>query len=158
DPLQAKDDELALLTEASDLSANPGLALETVLDDTGVAARDIVLLTHPRNLNEPDVQIAAKRIQPEARLFALAVHDSGAAQLSGLRPGNPVNLNRGQVELSREPSPLPHRKIAAARSKEIGSPWRGDVEPIGFPFRLGLTGKLRPDLLAFNQEGDHLLA
>jgi hypothetical protein len=158
DPVKTKEDDLAALLEASDLSANPGLALETVLEETTDHPRDVVVLTHPRSLNEPDVQIAARRIQPNARLFALGVNDKGDAQFSELKHGKPIKLNRFQVELSQQPVPLPYKNAKPAPTYPAFGIWQGDVEPIGFPFRLGLTGRLRSDLFTFNESGDHLLA
>ena len=69
DPLQVDDQTLGNLLEASDLSANPGLTLERVLEVQTVRPREIVLLSHPRNLAEADVSAAARRVRPGTRLF-----------------------------------------------------------------------------------------
>src|SRR5262249_4875761 len=71
DPLQAGVETLGQLVEASDLSANSGLALERVLEQPTTAMRDVVLLTHTRNLREADVAAAARRMRPKTRLFSV---------------------------------------------------------------------------------------
>src|SRR5205085_4322203 len=129
-PLDMDRDALAALLEASDLSPHPGLALERALAEEAPAGRDVVLLTHPRSLAEPDVAAAARRVRPGTRLFALAVDGQGDAQLSELRRGAPVPLTRFRVDLERRPAPKPEpRPVEWARP-----PWRGDVERVGFPF------------------------
>ena len=45
-----------------------------------------------------------------------------------------------------------------AKSGRPALPWRGDVEPVPFPFRLGVTTKLQPHLLCFDDGGEWLLA
>src|SRR5262249_28902167 len=50
DPLAAPPEELGALLESSELGAHPGLALERVLEKETTDGRDVVLLTHPRNL------------------------------------------------------------------------------------------------------------
>ena len=62
DPLKVSDEILGAMVEASDLSGNPGLALENILEQPFVGSRDVVLLTHPRNLAEDDVRAAAMRL------------------------------------------------------------------------------------------------
>jgi hypothetical protein len=61
DPLTAEPAALGALLEASDLSPHPGAALERVLEETTSSPCDVVLLTHPRNLAEPDVSAAARK-------------------------------------------------------------------------------------------------
>ena len=56
------------MLEASDLTPHPGPTLGRVLDadagkgPAGGALRDVVLLTHPRSLAEPEVVAAARRV------------------------------------------------------------------------------------------------
>ncbi len=147
DPLEIGTDELAELVEASDLSASPALALERVLEQED-EVRDVVLLTHPRNVLDPDVGAAARRCGRQTRLFALAVDGEGAVELSELRHGAPVSLGRFRIELDR-----------GAPAVRVGpwAPWQGDVEPVGFPFRFGIEGgkdRLRFD---FDDAGEHLI-
>ncbi len=155
DPLDMDRDALAALLEASDLSPHPGLALERALADEAPAGRDVVLLTHPRNLAEPDVAAAARRVRPGTRLFALAVDGHGDAQLCELRRGAPVPLTRFRVDLERRPAPKPEpRPVEWARP-----PWRGDVERVGFPFQFGIGGTPAGNFFqfAFDHAGEWLL-
>jgi hypothetical protein len=87
DPLQAPQAELHELIESSDLTPHPGAALQRVLAQETDMARDIVLLTHPRNLAEPDVIVAARKLRGSARLFAVAVDEHGQVQFSAVRGG-----------------------------------------------------------------------
>src|SRR5262249_55810374 len=57
--LKVEEQKLGELLEASDLSPHPGLALERVLEEKTTVARDVVLLTHPRNLREDEVVASA---------------------------------------------------------------------------------------------------
>src|SRR5262249_19940344 len=84
-PLKASAEDLAALVQASDLSADPGLAVERVLEERSESARDVVLLTHPRNLAEPDVSAAARRAGNGTRLFAVAVDEHGAARFAEVK-------------------------------------------------------------------------
>jgi hypothetical protein len=155
DPLQADDEALGQLIEASDLMANPGLALEGVLETTSDWPRDVVLLTHPRNLTEEDVRVAARRLAPRDRLFALALDAHGAASLSELRRGVPVKLREFRIDFSRSaPRPVP----APDKSQTGSSSWQGDVEPVGYPFRFGVAGMIWFDRFAFDHGGEWVLA
>src|SRR5262249_25065547 len=85
DPLGFDQQTLGDLLEASDLSLNPGLALERVLEEPTTAARDVVLLTHPRNLHEEDVATAALRARPGTRLFTVSVDEPRNVRFCELR-------------------------------------------------------------------------
>ena len=56
--------------------------------------RDVVLLTHPRSLGEPDGREAPLSIADDegTRLFAVSVDSSGEVELAELRRGWPVSL------------------------------------------------------------------
>src|SRR5262249_52500301 len=160
DPLEADDKQVADLVEASDLSANPGLALERVLTQrpaSPTALRDVVLLTHPRSLGDADVAAAARRVPRDTRLFAVTVDGHGAVQLSALRRGTPVKLSQFQVDFNvatgaalDDTEPLP--------PVEPLGPWRGHVEPVPFPFRFGVVQGQSPHLFDFDLAGEWLLA
>jgi hypothetical protein len=154
DPLQVDDETLGRLVDASDLSANPGLALEGVLERPADGDRDVVLLTHPRNLREEDVTAAARRVGPGTRLFSLALDGAGEADLSELRHGVPVKVRHFRVDFS-VPAPPPPARPAARPGTAL--PWLGDVEPIGFPFRFGLGSPVQKGLFAFDDAGEWLL-
>ena len=152
DPLAVSDDILGTMVEASDLSANPGLALERILEQPAVGSRDVVLLTHPRNLLEEDVRAAAMRAAGETRLMALSLDGGGQAALSELRHGAPIVVRQFRVDFN--PSPV------MPAPKAVGQPpaqWYGDVEPIGFPFRFGSNHPIGANLFDFDFEGRWLL-
>jgi hypothetical protein len=157
DPLQVEDRELGELLEASDLTPQPGLALERVLEERPSTARDVVLLTHPRNLGEEDVATAARRVAPGTRLFAVTVDAHGNVRLVEMKHGTAVPRSRFQVEMEL-PSRLPRPTIKTpAEDEEATVPWKGDVEPIGFPFRFGVVGKVMPRSFAFEHSGGWLV-
>jgi hypothetical protein len=141
-------DAVGAVLEASDLTFNPALALETVLEQVPEGARDVVLLTHPRNLAEPDLAAAGRRASGPTRLFALAVDEHGDACFSEMRHGEPVTLCQFRVQW---PPATPAGELSAVST----AGWTGDVEPVGFPFRFGLVGKVKH--FAFNASGEWLL-
>lgn len=143
--------KLGELLEASDLTFHPGAALERVLEEPSDGLRDIVLLTHPRNLAESEVQAAARRVDKKCRLFAVTVDGHGQAELAELRHGVPVPRTRFHIDWEKTPPPEPESVPEAPPA----AAFRGDVEPIGFPFRFGVTGPLGP--FAFDGSGEWLL-
>jgi hypothetical protein len=156
DPLEADDQALAELLEASDLGPHPGLALERVLEEPATVARDVVLLTHPRNLAEEDVQAAARRVGPGTRLFAVAADGHGDVQLCELKHGTPVKLAQFRVDLTRAAAPIvPAAPPAVPAPLVAVPPWQGNVEPIGFPFRFGIHTEV--EQFAFDDAGAWLL-
>jgi hypothetical protein len=151
DPLAVDDETLGELIEASDISLNPGAALETVLQNPSEALRDVVLLTHPRNVREPDVLAAARRAGARDRLFAVTIDEDGAAAVSEIRRGTPVPVRQFRIEFERSKPPEPLRFDPS----EVLAPWTGDVEPVPFPFRFGTSGKIVH--FDFDYEGRWLL-
>jgi hypothetical protein len=154
DPVELDDEELGRVVEASDLSANPGLALESALEQHADGARDVVLLTHPRNLRELDVRVAARLVKPVVRLFAVALDAAGSVELVELRHGAPVPVRHFQVS-------RPAVKVRPAVKKpdypaEPTASWSGDIEPIGFPFRFGVSKHIVS--FDFDYEGEWLLS
>src|SRR5207253_5501534 len=130
---------VAEVLEASDLSPHPGYALEWALEQSCTGARDIVLLTHPRSLSEPDVRAAIKRLTPEARLFTLSVDRGGSAVFDEIKRGAHCPVRRFHVDLGRTDAvPLTPRE----RPPGVRMAWEGDVEPIGFPFCFGPSGRV----------------
>ena len=112
----------------------------------------MVLLTHPRNLLEADVAAAARRLTPAARLFTVALDASGNVQLCELRHGAAVKLRQFKVDFTAA-------REQPGRSDEVAgpAPWRGDIEPIGFPFRFGTDAFPWSALLDFDYAGEWLL-
>ncbi len=149
DPLATPIGTLTELLAASDLSANPGLALEAVLSEEDVNRRDVVLLTHPRNLAEADVLAAARTAGEHTRLFAVAVDGHGAVVFHELRRGGAVTIGQFRIDLDTPESPP---RIDACAG------WSGDIEPIGFPFRFGVAGEQGSLLFAFDHAGEWVLA
>jgi hypothetical protein len=154
DPLEAGSEALAELVEASDLSPNPGLALERVLEQPAALARDVVLLTHPRNLRESDVAAAARRAAPDVRLFGVALDGAGEADLCELRHGTPVRLRHFRVDLAEPIAPTPAERPRPAEDPDA---WHGAIEPVGFPFRFGIGSRIGKDHFDFDAAGEWLL-
>lgn len=155
DPLTVESETLGALVEASDLSPHPAAALERVLDEPATDARDVVLLTHPRSLTEPEVCAAAGRLPPDSRLFAVTLDHQGTVDLTELRQGTPIKIRRFRVEYRPAgPAPAEPEATDAVVRPQL---WHGDIEPIGFPFRFGSRHLIGGDLFDFNYEGTWLL-
>lgn len=136
--------------EASDLSPHPGHALAEEVLDPSAPERDIVLLTHPRAASEPEVRRLAKLVAAGCRLFALTAAEDGQVELVQLRDGGTVPVSRFRVDFTPPAPP------SAAPPTPVTGPWKGDVEPVPFPFRFGLTNRVFD--LAFDMGGERLLA
>ncbi|HEX3151937.1 MAG TPA: hypothetical protein VHR66_27945 [Gemmataceae bacterium] len=125
--------------EASDLSAHPGHVLSEEVFDPSAPERDIVLLTHPRVVMEPQVRRATKFLANGCRLFALTVTEEGQVELVHVRDGGAVPISRFRIDF-KKPAPKPPPSTTPANGLYV--PWSGDVEPIPFPFRFGLTNRV----------------
>ncbi len=162
-PVALDSPALGDLLESSDLSPNPARTLARLLREAPASARDVVLLTHPRSLAEPEVVEAACRPDAAAptRLFAVSVGSEGEVELAELRRGRPVPLSRCRVDFA-DPTGLASPAPAPAR---VGchAAWRGDVEPIPFPFRCRILGPIATPgdpgsrLIDFDQAGERIL-
>ncbi len=157
DPLTDDREALAELLETSDLSADPGLALERVLEEPTTGLRDVVLLTQPRNLAEPDVRTAALRAVAPTRLFAVAADEYGAVEISEIKHGVPLPLTRFRVDMTPKGPPLPAPHPSRVRRSDACEPWTGDVEPVPYPFRFGTEQKRIRFQYDFDESGDWLL-
>jgi hypothetical protein len=112
-----------------------------------------VLLTHPANLAEEDVRVAARWLTEEDRLFALTLSPRGNAELVEMRRGMPVRLRSFRVDFE------PARREEAAEPVTPASEdarWTGPVEPVPWPFRLGNHANI--PLFDFDHEGRRLFA
>lgn len=158
-PLDANADAEALadLLAASDLSANPAKALSSALLEEREEPRDVVLLTHPRNLAEPAVAAVARQAGPATRLFAVAVEPAGSVELSELRDGRPVVVARCRVAINAAATTEETPSLAPRVRPSAYEAWTGDVEPVGFPFRIGPTEAVEDHLFAFDDGGESLL-
>ncbi|WP_406696248.1 hypothetical protein V5E97_35200 [Singulisphaera sp. Ch08] len=151
DPAQLSDEELGGLLESSDLSPHPGLTLERILESSGESRlRDIVLLTHPRTLNDPSVVAAARRMDSLTRLFAVSVDREGHVALSEISRGSAILRSTLRVELARDNDRTPAH---ASRNSEVGG-WQGEVESPGFPFALGALSPIPDALFDFDEAGE----
>jgi len=142
DPAQIGPRSLSALLEASDLSPHPGHVLHHLLCSPAETRRDVVLLTHPRSLGEPEVAAAARSLTAgdTVRLFAVSVDSGGQVELAELRQGLPIVLGRSRINLAGDGSDAAPAPQPAQRPAYL--PWKGDVEPIGFPFQCGVFDPL----------------
>ena len=144
---------VADLLEASDLTPHPAHCLSRALEDptAGDGPRDVILLTHPRNLSEPAVTAAARERRPGDRLFALSVDDRGRAEFGEWTDGGLIALRSFRVDLAGAEAAKPE---AAARPRPAGGEpaWAWDVEPVGFPFRPGIVAE--PAGFGFDAAGE----
>lgn len=154
DPRQLDVAELGALLEASDLSADPGRTLARALEPRHKSPlRDVVLLTHPRTLRDPNVLAAAHDVDPLTRLFAVSVNAEGHVALSDFSRGAAVVRSSLHVELSRESE---RESSPVDPSLELGV-WQGDVESPGFPFTLGALSPIPDGAFDFDGSGDWIL-
>ncbi len=161
DPAQLEPRALGELLEASDLSAHPGGALARLRDCPSASRRDIVLLTHPRSLADPDVRAAARSLAEEggARLFAVSVDSKGQLELAELRRGLPVVLARSRIDLGGAESPS--KPVPDRADRAILMVWKGTFESIGFPFHTGALDQLESSRFCssydFDETGERIL-
>ena len=153
DPLTAGAASLGRLIEASDLSPNPAEALATALERAQEKPSDIVLLTHPRNLREPEVGKAARQAGEGTRLFGVAMDVRGAVELAEFKRGIPVPWRKLQLDL-KPAADVPAEPKPRTTSSSKG--WDGDLELVPFPFRFGTAGKAS-HLADFDASGQRLL-
>jgi len=152
DPLSADPESLGALWESSDLTPSPSLALGRILEARPGAARDVVVLSHPRSLAEPDFADAARRAEPGTRVFSVAIDEPGTVQFREWRRGGSVKLGDFRVDFAPPPAAIGPRSGP-------GDPrgWKGDVEPVGFPFRFGVVHRIERPLFDFDHAGRRLL-
>ncbi len=153
DPLATVEAELGALWESSDLSPNPSLALERVLEAPGGGRRDVVVLSHPRSVAEADFAAAARRGAAGTRVFSVAIDEPGQVQFREWRRGVPVKLGDFRVDFN-PPSGRPSGSRPAGPDPRG---WRGDVEPVPFPFRFGVIHRIDRPLFDFDHAGRWLL-
>ncbi len=153
DPQTLGEEELGSLLESSDLSLSPASALERLLEERSDLPRDLVLLTHPLSLTDEDLSAAARRLAARDRLFAISVDDSGHVAFSELRHGTPIVLGRSRVDI-----PQTRSDTDTAQESDLSAEhWTGDIEAIGYPFRLGALQPVEDHLFDFDDSGRWLL-
>jgi hypothetical protein len=167
DPTAIEPAALHAAIEASDLSPHPAQALEALLAAPSAARRDVVVLTHPRSLIEPEVAAAARAGctggNEETRIFAVLIDSKRQLELVELRRGLPIVLARSRIDLEPAPAVLP--ESFPARWPGPLPAWKGEFEPIGFPFscgRLDVTERFDGNTLAqsfdFDESGERIMA
>ena len=140
---------LSALLESSDLSPHPGKALARLLQSPSTAGRDVVLLTHPRNLGEREVDGrrglgCGRRLRAASSPFRSTL--AGSSSWPSCGADCPSSWRgAGSTQASRNRSRRPRRRRPATRDPRG---WKGTLESIGFPFSTGaldeLAGRLVP--------------
>jgi hypothetical protein len=154
DPLRVDNEELGRIWESSDLTPNPALALEQILEDPATRRRDVVVLSHPRSVLEADFAAASRLGIAGTRVFSVSIDEPGQVQFREWRRGVPVKVGDFRVDFS---PPGGSRKRPAGVSSPDPRGWRGDVEPVPFPFRFGVTHKIERPLFDFDHAARWLL-
>lgn len=103
--------------------------------------RDIILLSTPRAVLEPDVRGTAQLRRTADRLFALTVADDGRAEFGDWGPSGFVPSRRFRVDLDAAAA-AKVQSDCAPRPATSDEGWSGDAEPIGLPFRAGLVSDI----------------
>ncbi|WP_435009494.1 hypothetical protein P12x_000748 [Tundrisphaera lichenicola] len=154
DPLRADPDALGAFWEATDLTPGPGPALGEILKTGPGVTRDVVVLTHPRNAASAEFSAEARQAPPGTRVFSVSIDQVGAVEFREWRPGGPVKVGDFRVDYTP-----PRVSPEPGNGPEIVDPlgWRGDVEPVGYPFRLGVVHRIDRPLFDFDYSARWLL-
>jgi hypothetical protein len=155
DPLTTDEETLGTLLESSDLSPNPGEALDQALETPAIGRRDLIILTHPRNVAEPEFVASTRRVNDSTRLFTVAIDDTGAVQFREWRRGVPLKIVDFRVDFNPPSNVLEKPDSSRQGPDPLG--WRGDVEPVPFPFRFGVTQRIERPLFDFDDSCQWLL-
>jgi hypothetical protein len=134
DPHQSTQEELAKLLEQSTLDRHPGDGLHRLIDQLDERPCDVVVLTHPRAMQEPSMRFELNRAPKNARVFALTLNDLGEGAFGEWSHGLSRSPKTFRVTLQLPQSEKPTIPQGA---------WKGPVEPIPFPFRFGLHGAIQ---------------
>ncbi len=154
DPLAVDAETLGALWEASDLSSDPGVALGRAVEGSDPARnRDVVVLTTPRGAAQPGFGAAAARAPESTRVFSVAVDEAGRVEFREWRRGSPVKVGDFRVAEVEAPAPSPVRPAPAGDRPS----WRGEVEPIPYPFRFGVIHRIERPLFDFDHAGRRLI-
>ncbi len=130
----------------------------------------MVILTHPRNLTEPDVMATTSAVSSEThagtRLFAVSVDSRGQLELAELRRGLPIVLARSRIELEpKAASPTLDITTSGPRNRRA---WKRRIRADRVPVllrsarRARATGASGGDLMSrsfdFDESGERILA
>ncbi len=154
DPLRLDDETLGRLWEASDLTPNPALAVEQILEESGPKKRDVVVLSHPRSVAEADFAAATRRGSAGTRVFSVSIDEPGQVQFREWRRGVAIKVGDFRVDFA-PPSVSPKLPTSVPGPDPRG--WRGDVEPVPFPFRFGVVHRIERPLFDFDHAARWLL-
>lgn len=145
-------EEFGNALEASDLSLTPSEVLLQELINVEAGIRDVVLLTHPFSLNDPEIIKLSLLIPPAHRLFALTVDESTDVRLTELKGAGLVDIRKIRIipEPTGSKQDVPRQDPATQYQ-----PWVGDIEHRVYPFRFGPTHGIQH--LCFDVTGEHLL-
>jgi len=147
---------IADLLESSDLSPDPEHCLKQALHqaDPDTPPRDVILLTHPRALRKLTVPETSRRASD--RVFALSVDERGRAELAQWSSSGLTAIRNFRVDLVAAEAARPEVELTQPRSAtgDYGE-WIGAVEPIPFPFRVGLVAEAQA--FAFDADGEWLV-
>lgn len=140
--------------EASDLTPHPAEALQRVLAAESGRLRDVIVLTHARNLHERDFNVAARNAKPGLRLFGVGVDAEGGVAFSELQRGEPIVRSRCRIDLAQTRS---RPAFSAPEPSAHARNWSGDNEALGWPFKLGALGPIPAHLVDFDESGEWVL-
>jgi hypothetical protein len=147
--------ELTRHLEASDFTPHPAACVRRVVESNDEPVpRDIVLLTHPRNLGESHLIKSLDSLLKTDRFFALSVGDAGEAELAewqrtGFVSVRQFRVDLGTAERAKSDSVEPQTGVFPTGA------WTGAVEPIPFPFGVGLIDEIT--LVNFDGSSERLV-
>lgn len=147
---------VADLLESSDLTPDPFSCLLLALHETakGTAPRDVILLTHPRSVRH--FMTPFENLRPNDRVFALAVDERGKAELGEWLLSGFATIRSFRVDLEAAENAKPESELDAPRPVPgAAGEWTGDIEPVPFPFRVGLLAE--PQMFGFDATGEWLV-
>ena len=156
DPIRLDDETLGRLWEASDLTPNPASTLKFVLEESVADGRwrDVIVLTHPRNALEEDFATAARLGSDATRVFSVSIDEPGQVEFREWRRGVAVKVGDFRVDFT--PPSIASRRLPGAVGHDPRG-WRGDVEPVPFPFRFGVTHRIDRLLFDFDHASRWLM-
>lgn len=155
---------LAEILSAADLSPNPAEALSAELETAdGSAAgrppRDIVVLSHRRSLAEPAV---ARLLRPQGggdRVFTVGLDATGTIEFcEHSRAGGSVRLAQFRLDLALGESAAESAVAKDDADRTDPAVWKGDVEPVPYPFRIGFGPPAGERRVAFGCDGKVAIA
>jgi hypothetical protein len=154
DPWELSEKALADKLERSGMNREPSRLLEAVLSQTTGAPRDALLLTHPRNLLEPQYAEAVSHLAEDDRLFTVTLTEEGDVELIETTTAHTRTIRKFHINLDGAEA----ARIPNAKPKPIShaNHWTGDVEPVPFPYRAGMVSDVN-DVIGFDADGEYVV-